>query len=372
MIDVGSVDLAQILSHLDIIPSSSDMNEWNESTRQELIWNPIRFIFQAPISLQPHRSLSTLSYTITNTYYNLLGSSVKEGVTYYHSQRNKKSYNKEILSASKVDEILKQEGGGTGDIALQGTLIATRNENDAIESLYLTCGNLEMKLDMGRVEEIFGSCEEFYSHNQRNSQRVYVLCHKEGSWSVRNWGMSIPQRADEEEIAWKKRVKMTLRDRNRFIVSQPVASDPNPLGLSDERGMFRVVNHLVAEIVMRLDRFYAYANEAPSIALNRKSQQAPILKPPRINKSNAARNDHISTAMSDTNKCYYLFQHSLVSYLVLIGVLNHLSCAVMSRKEEDEDAMAIDPESVIHDISAVREQARKVQQTYLTKRCPIR
>jgi cAMP phosphodiesterase len=113
---------------------------------------------------------------------------------------------------------------------------------------------------------------------------------------------------------------------------------------------------------MSLDTFYAYANEAPSIALNRKSQQAPIMQPPSIDKTNAARNTLISAAMNDTNKCYHLFQHSLASYLVLIGVLNHVSCVVFSSAKDDEDAMVIDPKPV-HDISAVREKDRKVLQS---------
>jgi hypothetical protein len=237
-LDLSQEDKNHIISHLDIIPSSSEMNDWSEATRQELIWNPIRFEFLAPVVLQPYRSLSALSYSLTDIHYRLLGSSVKEASIYHHSQRSKKSYTREKLLPGEVDDILKKRvGDDLSDIAISGRLVASKDVEERITGLHLRCGILELQLDLDWVKETFGSCEDFYMQNRSSSPRVYVLCHKEGYWSVRNWGKGISQLVDEDDLVWRKRVKSTLRDRNRFIVSNSIASNPNVLGLSDERGM---------------------------------------------------------------------------------------------------------------------------------------
>lgn len=73
---------------------------------------------------------------------------------------------------------------------------------------------------------------------------------------------------------------------------------------------------------MKLDTFYAYANEATCQSQNRKSQQTTTFQSSSLGRDDDDYTKLLDTAVTDTNRCYHLFQHSLVSHLILIKVLN--------------------------------------------------
>jgi hypothetical protein len=112
---------------------------------------------------------------------------------------------------------------------------------------------------------------------------------------------------------------------------------------------------------MKLETFYAYANEAPCISLNRKTQQTTMCEPAKISKENPLRNLLFDTAISETNSCYHLFQHSLVSFLILMRILNDaanslLSCAEGKDVAEKEDIEMLDVEDS-NDVEEIKEVA---------------
>jgi hypothetical protein len=249
VVDVTEKIKSQIASILDVIPSSSDMNQWNESTRQELVWNPIRVVFSSPLRIDFHQNVVGLAYSLTNGEYPLLGSAVDEGVICYASHRVRKSYNREIMSEDRVNSILRKkidDEASCSDIALMGRLIATRNVSNDIVGLFLLCGGIELTLNMNSIVATFGDLELFLRVNgvmTRNSNtpqaRVYVLCRDQaGDWSVRNWANPISQLDDEPDNDYNIRIKSTLRDRNRFKVKRTTSTSSNLTGLTDEKGIY--------------------------------------------------------------------------------------------------------------------------------------
>jgi hypothetical protein len=222
------------------------MNTWSESKRQELVIEPIRVEFNSPINLDFHRNLSALGFSLTDCNYDFLGTSVKDAILSYSSRRNTKSYNRESLTASRVEAIMSREvidGETVPDIAVSGRLVATRDGNGVISSIVLCSGNIEMVLDLKWIERVFKDVNLFYKVNSvkvgGKQVRVYVLRYKveDKGWEVRNWAMPILADLDEDEESWKKRWKSQLRDRNKFSVVKSDLAAPNILGLPDERGI---------------------------------------------------------------------------------------------------------------------------------------
>jgi hypothetical protein len=361
LINIHDGDKRSIIAILSRVPSSSEMNSWDEIKRQEMVLSPNRVVFDDPLSVEFHKSLHKLAYSMNCVDFPLLGKAVMEAITCYTSHRTSKSYNREALSENKVMDLLRKIEKEVEDpeISITGSLVATRNDYGFISSLVLLAGQLEIVLDLSWIEEEFGSIEDFYHVNRAKGksktggEKVFVLCYQYHSWSVRNWATPISREDGESDIIYRTRVKSTLRDRNRFKVNRSTPpAVPNAMGLSESKSIYSHPNHLVAEIAMTLDTFYSYGNEAQCIA---QSQQSSMLKPKRFDKDDIDRNDMFETAMDDTNKCYHLYQHSLSSYLILIGVLNFAANKIVEgvKAEVDEDVNMIDG-NVEHEISAER------------------
>jgi hypothetical protein len=109
---------------------------------------------------------------------------------------------------------------------------------------------------------------------------------------------------------------------------------------------------------MKLDKFYAHANEALCHSINRKSQQANVLKTNIADPPNECEIEIIRTAMNETNSCYHLFQHSLASYLTLIGILNFAASKILARSDDDTG-------NSTHLITAVSVLGRKVRKSLI-------
>jgi hypothetical protein len=244
-VSLSTADRDSILSLIDEIPSSSDMHTWSETTRQRLVKNPLRVVFANPLSIDSHRDLSAIGFSLTAKNYQFLGNSVKDAILSYSSRRNTKSYNRESLSAIQVQGILNQEvieGPMLPEIAISGRLIATRDINRSITGLVLRAGNIEVTLNLEWVKVEFGSLDLFYRVNSikegGKQSRVYVLRLVNGNWSVRNWARPIAMLEEENFDDWEKRVKGILRDRNRFAIDGDKSASSNTLGLSDARGTY--------------------------------------------------------------------------------------------------------------------------------------
>jgi hypothetical protein len=341
VLDISRENRAVILANLAKYPCYSEMLEWGESERQRMVRDPHRIIFNNPLRVESSRDLSAVAFSLTNRTYSILGDAARKAILYHTSRRVSKSYNRETLSPKRVKSILKQDLGRERDdidISLYGELLATKKGDGEINGLVLITGDLEIVLDLDDVINQFGDIDLFYKVNRstRRRKRVYMIRCRDKVWSVKNWATPIPIVADEGIKSWETRVKKVLRNRNTFSILEDLQSDPAQSPASDESGLQKV-NVLVADAVMKLDTFYAYANEAPCHALNRKSQQTTILKPSRIEKGNPATDILMDSAMKETNKCYSLFQQSLVSYLILIGILNDVSRQLNSSNPDEHE-----------------------------------